>query len=229
MMEDPYQNHNSLEYKFRLKRFNQVRSLIRSVLATKQSCRILDVGGTETYWDIGRDLVNSGRLKIDLLNLTTCEVRDENFRSLAGDARDLPDLASHSYDLCHSNSVIEHVGDWKDMMAMAQEVRRLAPNYFVQVPYFWFPLEPHFRVPFFHWFPEQIRYRLLLKRKLGFHKKEENVGDAVAMIQSAKLLDRRQFAALFPDAHIISEKVAFLTKSLMAIRIENDVSGALSR
>lgn len=225
MKLNPYQNRNSLEYKFRLKRFKHVRLLIESILTTKPSCRILDVGGTEIYWDIGHDLVDSGCLKIDLLNLTECEVMNKNFHSISGDARNMSSLDSNSYDLCHSNSVIEHVGDWQDMMAMAREVRRLAPNYFVQVPYFWFPIEPHFRVPFFHWFPEQIRYKLLLRMNCGFHKKAETVGDAVTNIQSAKLLDRRQFAALFPGAHIISEKVAFLTKSLMAIRVENDITG----
>lgn len=229
MNRDPYQHRTSLEYRFRLKRFQHIRALVDSVLKTSHSCRILDIGGTETYWDLGRDLLDSGRVQIDLINLTAPETRNKNFRSLSGDARDLSEFPSGSYDICHSNSVIEHVGDWKDMMAMAQEVRRLAPHYYVQVPYFWFPLEPHFRVPFFHWLPEQIRYRLILRRDLGFHKRQENLSNAVETIQSAKLLDRRQFSTLFPDAHIIPEKVVFLTKSLMAIRHARADSRSLSR
>lgn len=221
-MENPYKNKDSIEYRFRKNRFKHVRVLIDSVLAEKQTCRILDIGGTELYWDIGSDLVDSGRLEIDLLNLNAPDVEKACFRGITGNACDMSEFADNSYDLCHSNSVIEHVGVWKDMMAMAREVRRLAPIYFVQVPNFWFPYEPHYRFPIFHWFPEQLRYRLIMRRKLGFYKKMENVSDAVLAIQEAKLLDRSQLAALFPDAEIISEKFAFLTKSLMAVRASGD-------
>lgn len=221
-MENPYKNKNSLEYGFRSKRFRRVRVLIDSILAKQETCRILDIGGTELYWDIGSDLVDSGRLQIDLLNLDAPDVEKPCFRSISGNACDMSEFADNAYDFCHSNSVIEHVGVWRDMMAMAGEVRRLAPVYFVQVPYFWFPYEPHYRFPFFHWLPEQLRYRLMLKRDLGFTKKKDNLGDAVIAIQAAKLLDRPQLAALFPDAEIFSEKVALLTKSLMAVRTAGD-------
>jgi hypothetical protein len=219
--QNPYDNPNSLGFKFRLKRFEHVRSIIEFILSKNDTCKILDIGGSEFYWKIAQDLVDSGRLSIDLLNLNATEVKNKHFGSIVGDARKIADIDDCSYDLCHSNSVIEHVGDWLDMKAMADEVRRVAPNYFVQVPYFWFPIEPHFRVPFFHWLPEQLRYPLLMRRDLGFHLMQKDAGDAVVEIQSAKLLDRRQLTSLFPDGEIVPEKIAFMTKSLMAIRQEN--------
>jgi hypothetical protein len=123
-----------------------------------------------------------------------------------------------SHDLVHSNSVIEHVGIWDNMLRVAANVRRLAPAYFVQTPYFWFPIEPHFRVPLFHWLPESLRYRLILACSLGYHRKASSVSDAVRSVQSAVLLDCRQYATLFPDAEIRCERFCGLTKSLMAIR-----------
>tara|TARA_R110002167_G_scaffold67979_10_gene192034 strand:- start:434 stop:1102 length:669 start_codon:yes stop_codon:yes gene_type:complete len=217
-MRDPYGNRKSLEFGFRSKRFSHVARLIHATLAEKGSCRILDVGGTETYWKIGAELIAGHNVRIDLLNLQSVETSGPAFTSLVGDACDLSHIADNSYDLCHSNSVIEHVGDWADMKRAANEISRIAPRYFVQVPYFWFPLEPHFRAPFFHWLPEQLRYRLLLRMNLGFHRRSANVDDAMRAIQSAKLLDRAQLASLFPEAEIAVERVALFIKSLMAIR-----------
>ena len=36
------------------------------------------------------------------------------------------------YDLIHSNSVIEHVGRWKDIRDMARHIEQGAKPYFVQ-------------------------------------------------------------------------------------------------
>ena len=124
-----------------------------------------------------------------------------------------------SFDVVHSNSVIEHVGRWDDMASMAREVRRLAPRYFVQTPYFWFPigsLTRDFRCS--TGCPSSWRYRILLKRTCGFWKQRLDVGEATKAVQSALLLDKRQLQFLFPDAQIVAEKFLGFTKSLVAIR-----------
>ena len=37
------------------------------------------------------------------------------------------------------------------MRAFAAETKRLADNYYIQTPYFWFPIDPHYyRIPLFH-------------------------------------------------------------------------------
>jgi Methyltransferase domain len=157
-------------------------------------------------------------IQIDLINLEATQSTKPNFKSLVGNACDLHEFADMSYDLVHSNSLIEHVGTWDAMLKVASNVRRLAPAYFVQTPYFWFPIEPHFRFPLFHWLPESWRYRLIMMKDLGYIKKASTVSDAVRRVQSAVLLDRGQFSALFPDAEIRNERAFGLTKSLMAVR-----------
>ncbi len=219
MIKRAYGNPQALSRRFRARRFDRIKSLIDDIIAREGACRIADIGGSAYYWDIARDFVETRAVEITLVNT---DVRDEGvcgkFAHLRGDAADLGFLDDMSFDFIHSNSVIEHVGDWDRRVAMAGHVRRLAPVYYLQTPYFWFPYEPHFRSPFFHWLPEQVRYRLVMRFALGFSDRKDNVDAAMRRVQSARLLDAGQLRALFPDAELLRERVGGLTKSLVAIR-----------
>lgn len=203
---------------FRRRRFRMFLDLIDNVLSHQEVCRIIDIGGEPRYWTNLTDMLGDRRFHVTLVNLVAYPVADSRFTSIVGDARDMSAWRDTSFDIVHSNSVIEHVGLWWDMAAMAQEVRRLAPSYFVQTPYYWFPIEPHCSTAFFHWMPESIRITMLMRRPRGAWGKAPDVDTAMRQIHSAILLDRRMYSTLFPDAEIHSERVAGLTKSLIAIR-----------
>lgn len=213
-----YGGKGGLSRRFRENRFKALTGLIDEIIAEKGQCRIADIGGTTYYWDIAGDFVKTRPVEITLINREPNKIVGEKFTEVMGDATDLSGFDNNAFDLVHSNSVIEHVGDWSAMAAMAREVRRLAPAYYVQTPNFWFPVEPHFRFAFFHWLPEQIRYRLVMAFALGFADRKETVHDAMARVQSARLLDKRQMEALFPDAAHRQERVFGLSKSHIAIR-----------
>jgi len=215
---NPYDDPRSLDYRFRQKRYKHVRVLIDRILAHHGRCRIIDLGGTENYWSIAASHVDDERIQVELINLEAEKTVKPNFKSRLGNACKLTEFDDMSYDLVHSNSLIEHVGTWDSMLQLAANVRRLAPAYFVQTPYYWFPIEPHFRFPLFHWLPESLRYRLIMGADLGHMKRAYSVADAVRSVQSARLLDYRQFAELFPDAEIRCERLIGMTKSLLAIR-----------
>ncbi len=214
-----YNNPKSLGFKFRQKRSLIIKELIQIVFREKGRCRIIDIGGTENYWKIyDIHFLQENAVSITLLNLQKVNVNSPIFTSDIGDACDLRHIATNSYDLAHSNSVIEHVGDWRKMEQFASEVARVANRYYVQTPNFWFPLEPHFGVFFFHWLPEPVRVSLLSRYNLGYAQRSHSVGDAVRRVQRAHLMDMKMFRYLFPDAEIRKEKLAFFTKSLIAIR-----------
>jgi hypothetical protein len=204
---------------FRLARFSIFLDLVNSVPITDRPLRILDVGGVEAYWTDKRGLI-SRAVEITLLNQDDWQFATEpGFVFLQGNACQMAEFANNSFDVIHSNSVIEHVGPWSNMMSMAKEIRRIAPRYFVQTPYFWFPIEPHARTPLLHWLPESLKFRLVMARKCGpFWSKAATVDEAMRTIQDSSLLDKRMFSALFPDATIISEKFLGMTKSLIAVR-----------
>lgn len=217
-LQDP-DNPNSLAMKMRRARSRHVTALIEQAAAGRGACRILDLGGEPEYWGLfERAMLERCGVHITLVNPQAFEVADPMFTSLEGDACHLPQWADGAFDLVHSNSVVEHVGDWPRMEAFAREARRLAPRYYVQTPYFWFPIEPHFSAPFFHWRSEQSRARALMKKRHGFAERAPDVGAAMRDVQHARLLDKTQFRFLFPDARHLDETFLGLTKSLIAIR-----------
>jgi hypothetical protein len=206
-------------------RERRLRSLLLPVLQTlamrSHPVRILDVGGSTKYWRPILSELQYLKCEIVLLNFSENKAElDANsagiFSFVSGDARNIQ-FADGSFDLVHSNSVIEHVGSWRDMEMMAKEMRRLAPAYFVQVPYFWFPFETHYQVPFIHWLPQQLQMRLFMRFGLGGTPRK-TVSGAMTKAQYTNLLDGLQFRELFPDAIISRERFFGMTKSLVAIR-----------
>jgi len=227
-----YGDPRSVGSRLRARRLAFLTPLIEDAFRENGAVRILDMGGTTTYWRLlSPDYLASRAVTITLVNLPG-ELRDtvdSPFHVVEGDGCNLPMFRDNSFDLVHSNSVLEHVGDWNRMKAFAHEVKRLAPRYFVQTPNFWFPIEPHFMCPFFHWLPEPTRVWLLMMTGLGHYGRAQSVDAAATAVQGARLLNRSMMASLFPDAAIVKERVALLPKSLMAIRDVRGTSHATVR
>jgi len=201
---------------FRLGRMRLFLSLLPAKSAGP--IRILDIGGTTQYWRAMQDLWEHLPLSITIVNLDA-EPRDEGVLSVRpGNACNLTEFEDNSFDAVHSNSVIEHVGHWPEMAAMAGEVRRLAPTYYLQTPNYWFPVEPHYRALGYHWLPESARAALLTRWRLGFRGPSPTFDAAMRDVQTVNLLTSRQLKALFPDANIQSERVLGWPKSLIAVR-----------
>lgn len=209
-----WQNPNSVAFRLRKKRFAYLTALFADL---PRPVRVLDVGGTADYWDMfGQDELKA--LDVTLLNVTEANEQDARFHWVVGDARNLSQYPDQSFDVIYSNSVIEHVGTWRDQQAMASEVRRVGRRYLVQTPNRYFPIEPHFLFPGFQFLPEEVKVRLLLRYKLGWFPKAQDRNQALAFAREIRLLTGRELRRLFPDARIVAEKFYGLTKSFMAIR-----------
>lgn len=205
--------------RFRRARLAYFLTLVRSIERRPATpLRVLDIGGTQSYWESLADLWQPDGLDITIVNLDSNSSDDGVYHLRPGNACDLAGYADNSFDVVHSNSVIEHVGHWPEMKAMAGEVRRLAPRYYLQTPNFWFPVEPHFRTLFWAQYPESWRAAMLMRKRRGFRGPARSLDEAMLSIQDVNLLTARQLQALFPDATIRRERFFGFTKSLIACR-----------
>lgn len=209
------QRQDSWSSRLRRKRVAQFLELIPEA---KKGLRILDVGGSEEAWHNIWDarLDNSS---ITLLNLESKGVSGRYpMTAVVGDVRDLSRFEDREFDVCFSNSLIEHLGAWTDQQRAAREMRRVAKGYFVQTPYRYFPLEPHYQVPFWAQLPLGVRIALHQRFELGWMRMQSDYATARAEVEQIRLLTLAEMRNLFPDADLRREKIGPFVKSLIAVR-----------
>lgn len=150
---------------------------------------VLDVGGTPWFWD-----QMPIKPKVTLLNLT--KVKDDRYTQVVGNACALP-FPDKSFDIVFSNSMIEHLGTWENQVLAAKEMERVGQRLWIQTPYQWFPVEPHYVTPVIHWFPKKARRKLAPYTVWGMveHLTPQQCD---AIVEEIRLLDIRQMRTLFP-------------------------------
>ena len=202
----------------RTRRFEAFAAIVDDVRAQRPGVvRILDIGGTNSFWE-KRGWAGREDVEIVLVNLAAEERRHENITPLVGDATGLGEFADESFDIVFSNSVIEHLQSYANQAAMAAEVRRLAPVYWVQTPNFWFPIEPHFLTPAWHWLPVSARVALIRRRRWGWRGPCPDPTEARSAVREIRLMRGSELRRLFPDAILAPEKFGPLVKSFVVRR-----------
>ncbi len=182
--------------------------------------RVLDVGGTPETWDM-----LPVRPRVTLLNTprTKAELAAASWW-VAGDGRALP-FRDEAFDVVFSNSVIEHVGDAASQRRFAREVARVGRAYWVQTPNRWFPVEQHLLTPLVHWLPKSWQRRVVPRftvwSALVRPSPDRRAFYLAHYLDEVRLLSAGEFAALFPDARVIRERVLGWTKSLVAVRAQS--------
>jgi hypothetical protein len=179
--------------------------------------RILDIGGTNSFWE-QRGWAGRLDVQIVLVNIEAEPVKHANIEPRAGDATNLSEFPNDSFDVVFSNSVIEHLETFERQAAMAAEVRRLAPVFWVQTPNFWFPIEPHFLTPAWHWLPVSARVALLRRRRWGWRGPCPDPAEAQALVREVRLMRGGELRRIFPAAALRTERIGPFVKSFVAIR-----------
>lgn len=184
-----------------------------AVFPDLEEMRVLDLGGRPNHW-LGHDVVPS---QVVCLNLEAWDpLPDGPVTMVQGDACDVDVVRRLGlFDLAFSNSVIEHVGGHDARLRFADAVRAAAERYWVQTPNRYFPIEPHAVWPGFQFLPVTARRYVAERWPLSPLGTE---GDLTDEILGIDLLSATMLRHYFPEAAILRERVAGLTKSLVAAR-----------
>lgn len=182
----------------------------------KSTDKILDVGGSVYNWkliDYRNDVV--------LLNILTPESKNDellsNFSFVIGDGTDLK-YKDKEFDICYSNSVIEHVGSYEKQKKFAQEVCRVGKQIWIQTPAKSFFFEPHYITPFVHWLPNSLQKKLLRNFSIWgliTRPSQQYIDD---FVDQTRLLSYREIKHIFPDCTIKRERIMFMTKAYLVLK-----------
>ena len=209
---------NSVGERYRARRWD----LLRATFPEIESMTVLDLGGRPGMW-------LRAPFQPTFIHIVNLQAPPPEFpdwmRVDQGDACALgPEVAGNSYDLVFSNSVLEHVGGHAQRARFAANVRELGPRYWVQTPYRYFPLEPHWLFPGFQFFPLNVRAEISRRWPL-VHFPPENRTASIRRVMEIELVSKTEMCAYFPDSTLLSEKTSGLTKSLIAVKqLESDVA-----
>jgi len=192
--------------------------------------RILDIGGTDLNWRIVEQPARVLLLNTQIpeggydLGLLGTEYSDEaagtppkSVEYVLGDGKSVP-YADGEFDICFSNSTIEHLFRLDEQRKFADEVRRVGRGVWVQTPARHFPFEPHWLSPFIHWLPRSWQKRLGQNFTVYGWMVRPTREDVSQLVDELRLLSHREMRELFPDCEIRRERFLGLTKSYIAVR-----------
>ena len=182
---------------------------------------VVDLGGTVEAWM--RAPVRPRHVTV--LNLTEPgESPVDWITPVVGDACDAASVlqretSNSCFDIVFSNAVLEHVGGHAQRMRFAAAVHDLAPRHWVQTPYRYFPIEPHWLFPGMQLLPVSARARVAQVWPLA-HSPSASFEDARDSVLWTELVSITEMRGYFPGSRLVRERVAGLTKSIIAVRTE---------
>jgi hypothetical protein len=178
---------------------------------------VIDLGGTASAWL--RSPVKPAHVRVVNLGDAPAEEPPPWIRFETADACDLPrSIRDTKYDLVFSNAVIEHVGGHYRRQQFADTVHELAPRHWVQTPYRYFPIEPHYLFPGFQFLPVAVRAEVLRKWPLIHTPSSDKVG-ARHTAMEVELLSITEMRLYYPHSQIRFERLAGLVKSVIAVQL----------
>ena len=202
----------SVAARMRRRRFSLFSELVAQV---PRPIRILDVGGTQDFWDM-MEFGYDADISFTLINSAKKPVTRPNFSFVLGDARDLSQFRDSAFDFVFSNAVIQYVGNYNDQQRMAEEIMRVGKRYFLQTANRYFPIDASTLLPFFHLLPRNLQIWMLMRFRLGWLGRcPDRESAAREVAEMPRLLTKSELRELFPGGTIREERFLGIAKSFI--------------
>ncbi|MDP3063353.1 MAG: methyltransferase domain-containing protein [Chloroflexota bacterium] len=171
---------------------------IFQLIRHEPSSTCLNVGGPTTgFLDVaryfGRKLIVLNIKRQDLVTGRRDHYGDLDCELIESDATQLP-FADRSVDCVLSVTLIEHLPR-SQRPAFAREVVRVArKGLFITAPNYWFPFEPHYKMPLFQFIPEALKRGVVARTSIGSWP--------CGAYEPVSLPTTKELRRLFPGAHV---------------------------
>jgi hypothetical protein len=202
---------NRLLLHFHRKSRARKHRLFLELLRPTPEMRILNVGATGTRFGLSEQfesfyhecfhIVGGG---ISLPEAQDYQASFPGVQALVFDGCALP-FGDRSFDIVYSNAVLEHLPGRDYVERFAREVQRVGKGWFIATPNLWYPIEPHYHLPFVQFLPEAIQRKLV--RQIG-----------KVPYDNLKLLTRKEMKQLFARGEVAACRVTFYPETLIAYR-----------
>jgi hypothetical protein len=173
--------------------------------------RVLDLGGTAVSWRV----LGLHPQSVTLVNPDHPDDPAEPWLEIVRE--DACAGGFGSYDLVFSNSLLEHLGGHARRQRFADVVHESAPRWWIQTPYRYFPIEPHWVFPFFQFLPFQVRVLICQHWRTLHQNGAIDRAEAAAAVASIELASATEMRMYFPSSEFWYERLAGVPKSLVAI------------
>jgi hypothetical protein len=173
-----------------------------SKVFTKTKMKVIDIGcGID-----GRSFVNYVPadweiVGIDIIPKERVKHLHPDFTYIMMDAQDLRIFGSNEFDLAVSIGMLEHITDEVVFKRIVSEIRRIAKQYIVIVPYKYCWIEPHYGIPFFPLLSNSLQLALVKILNLCNHR-DIAIKDSSYIKNNYQWRPNPEYRMAFPDSTI---------------------------
>jgi SAM-dependent methyltransferase len=202
---------NRLLLYFHRKSREQKHRIFLTRLRPTPEMRILNVGATGAHLGLAEQFESfyKHRSRIVGGGISFAEAQDyrhsfPGVEAVVFDGCALP-FPDQSFDIVYSNAVLEHLPSPAHVERFAAEVQRVGKGWFVTTPNLWYPIEPHYHLPFVQFLPEESQRKLV--KALG-----------KVPYENLRLFTKREMSRLFAAGEVIASRITFYPETLIAYR-----------
>jgi hypothetical protein len=138
---------------------------------------------------------------IDVIDKKSIQHKHPRFQYLQQSAQDLSWFEDRHFDMAISIGMLEHITEKSVFDGITNEIKRIAKQYIIVVPYRYCWIEPHYGFPFFPILPYSIKLSIVKRLNLSNHR-DIVIRDPQYINKNYRWLSNAEYQKIFPDSHI---------------------------